>query len=70
MNVRKSVLYLSCALGMLVYAVPRLDIGQGLTPPTLFGIAWISMALLIIASHLRVILRVDDSHPAPVQRHQ
>lgn len=59
----KSTLYLVLSLGMLFYALPRLDIGQGLTPATLFGVAWISMALLIIAAHLRAALRVDEVEP-------
>ena len=70
MNVRKSMLYLSCTLAMLIYALPRLDIGEGFTLPTLFSVSWIVLALLIIASHLRVVLRVDDGYPAPLQRHR
>lgn len=65
MNTRKNVLYLSGAIGMLIYALPRLEIGQGFTHPTLFGIAWIAMALLIVASHLRIVLRVDEGHSIP-----
>jgi hypothetical protein len=60
MNVRKSILYLVCALGMLLYALPRLEVGDGLTMPTIFGVIWIGVALLIIAAHLRVVLRVDS----------
>jgi len=56
----KNVLYMSVALGMLIYAVPRLSIGQGLTLPTVFGVAWLCFALLIVASHLHAILRVDE----------
>lgn len=60
MNVRKSMMYLVCALGMLLYALPRLEVGNGLSLPTIFGVIWISLALLIIAAHLRVVLRVDN----------
>jgi hypothetical protein len=56
----KSVAYMSLALGMLIYAVPRLEIGQGLTLPTVFGIVWIGFALLIVAAHLHRILGVDE----------
>lgn len=53
------MIYLICALGMLLYALPRLEVGEGLSLPTIFGVIWISMALLIIAAHLRIVLRVD-----------
>lgn len=59
----KSMLGLALSIGMLVYALPRLEVGRGLTPETLFGVAWISMALLIIAAHLRAALRVDEADP-------
>ena len=60
MNVRKSMTYLVCTLGMLLYALPRLEVGDGLTMPTIFGVIWIGVALLIIAAHLRIVLRVDN----------
>lgn len=56
----KSVAYMSLALGMLIYAVPRLEIGHGLTGSTVFGIVWIGFALLIVAAHLHRILGVDE----------
>lgn len=56
----KSVVYMSLALGMLIYAVPRLEIGHGFTPGTVFGIVWIGFALLIVAAHLHHILGVDE----------
>ncbi|PYI57082.1 hypothetical protein [Paenibacillus flagellatus] len=56
----KSVLYMSLALGMLIYAVPRLDIGGGWTMPTVFGIVWIAFALLVVAAHLHRLLGVDE----------
>lgn len=64
----KSVLYLSIALGMLIYAVPRLAIGEGWTLPTIFSIAWILFALAIIASHLYTLLRVDEETDAQLER--
>lgn len=70
MRIMRSIFYLSAALGMLIYALPRLDMGEGLTLPTIFGVCWIAMALLIIASHLRVVLRVDEAaYPVHVTRH-
>lgn len=56
----KNVMYMSLALGMLFYAVPRLEMGQGFTVPTVFSIVWIAFALIIIAAHLHEILGVDE----------
>jgi preprotein translocase subunit SecF len=56
----KSILSISLAVGMLIYAVPRLEIGQGFTAPTIFGIVWLCMSLIIIAAHLHHILKVDE----------
>ena len=50
----------SLALGLLLYAVPRLEIGAGWTPGTMFGVAWICLMLLIIAAHLHEMLGVDE----------
>jgi hypothetical protein len=58
-NGMKHIVYLGFALGMLIFAVPRLEAGQGLTAPTLFSAAWICIALVIIASHLHFLLGVD-----------
>ncbi|MDF2813958.1 MAG: hypothetical protein K0Q81_158 [Paenibacillus sp.] len=61
MKIWKNVCYLSLALGMLIYAVPRLTIGEGLTLPTVFGVVWILFALTIIAAHLHRIIGVDEA---------
>ncbi|WP_274364907.1 hypothetical protein [Paenibacillus thermotolerans] len=68
MHATKNVLYMSAALGMLIYAVPRLYVGQGWTLPTLFSVVWIAFALLIVAAHLHAILRVDEQTDAQLQR--
>ncbi|MEB3100546.1 hypothetical protein [Ferviditalea candida] len=60
MRAMKSVISLIAALGMLIYAVPRLEIGQGFTPPTIYGIVWIGFSLLVIAAHLHELLGVDE----------
>lgn len=56
----KHVVYMSLTLGMLIYALPRLDIGHGATLPAIFGIVWICFALLVVAAHLHRILGVDE----------
>ncbi|MDF2669838.1 MAG: hypothetical protein K0R67_2144 [Paenibacillus sp.] len=61
MKTWKNVIYLSLALGMLIYAVPRIAIGGGLTLPTIFGVVWILFALTVIAAHLHRIIGVDEA---------
>jgi|HigsolmetaGSP11D_1036233.scaffolds.fasta_scaffold01553_8 hypothetical protein len=57
---KRTVLYFLIALGMLIYAAPRLPIGGGWTVETIFGVAWICMALLIIAGQLHELFGVDE----------
>jgi len=54
------MVYMGLALGMLFYAVPRLDLSAGLELPTIFGIGWVLFALTIIAAHLHEILGVEE----------
>lgn len=61
MNGLKNIIYLSLSLGMLIYAIPRLEVGQGMSLPTIFAIVWLCMALLIIAAHLHAMLGVDEA---------
>ncbi|WP_068773520.1 hypothetical protein [Paenibacillus sp. FJAT-26967] len=56
----KNVIYMSLALGMLLYSVPQLNIGEGFTLPTVAGVVWICFALLVIAAHLHELLGVDE----------
>ncbi|MFD0871884.1 Uncharacterised protein [Chlamydia abortus] len=56
----KNVIYLSLALGMLMYAVPQLEVGGGWTMATVFSIVWIGFALLIVGAQLHHILGVDE----------
>jgi hypothetical protein len=56
----KRVIYLSLAVGLLIFAVPQLEMGQGWTLPTVFGIVWIGMMLLIIAAQLYQWIGVDE----------
>lgn len=51
---------LGLALGLLIYAVPRLDVGQGWTESAVFAVCWLVMVLLIIAAHLHEILGIDE----------
>ncbi|MCM3747986.1 hypothetical protein M3223_11550 [Paenibacillus pasadenensis] len=52
----KHGLYLLAALGMLAYALPRLELSSAWTAATVFGVLWSALALLVIAANLRVLL--------------
>jgi hypothetical protein len=56
-----SVLGLFLATGMLIYAVPQLQVGHGYSLDTLFSIVWLGLALTVIASHLHGLLKVDQA---------
>ncbi|GIP38261.1 hypothetical protein J31TS4_15410 [Paenibacillus sp. J31TS4] len=66
----KNVIWLSLALAMLLYAVPRLPVGGGWTPPAVFGTLWLSFALLIIGAHLHDILGVKEEQREQLRRIQ
>ncbi|MDF2923022.1 MAG: hypothetical protein K0R57_1936 [Paenibacillaceae bacterium] len=55
----KSLLYSGVALGMLVYAVPRLGLGEGMNAQSVFGVVWLCFALLVISANLYRFLGVD-----------
>jgi hypothetical protein len=54
------IIYLIIASSMLIYAVPHLHIGQEWSIETVFAIVWLLLALAVIASHLRGLLKVDQ----------
>lgn len=60
MNKTKNVVYLCIAVAMLIFAVPHLTVGLGVTMPTVFSVVWIGFALLSIAANLHFILSVDE----------
>lgn len=64
----KHVIYLSLALGMLIYAVPQLHFGGGLTLPFVFAAVWICFAVLVIAANLRLIMGVDEETQAELAK--
>lgn len=68
MKVTKHTVYVSLALGMLIYAVPKLEIGQGWTLPTIYSIVWIVFALLIIAAQLHFVFGVDEEARKQLRR--
>lgn len=56
----KNLIYLSLSGGMIIYAVPKLEMGHGFTLPTIFSVLWIAMALLIFAAHFHQFIGVDE----------
>lgn len=64
----KNIVYLSIATGMIIYAVPQLEIGQGFTLPAIFGIAWLAVALLIVAANLHQLIGVDEETKKELER--
>lgn len=56
----KSIVYMGLTLGMLAFAVPKLEIKGEWTLQTVFGLSWMVFALLVIAAHLHELLGVDE----------
>ena len=56
----KPLLYICFVLGLLIYAVPRLPMGQGMTAATLFSVAWLVMMLILLAAYLHELLGADE----------
>jgi len=63
-----NIFYLCLSVGMLIYAVPQLQVGKGLTLPTVFTVVWLAFALTIIAAHLFETLRVDIEENAALMK--
>ncbi|GIQ69868.1 hypothetical protein DUZ99_07200 [Xylanibacillus composti] len=55
-----SVVGLALGAGLLLYAIPRLDVGQGWTAPSLFAAVWLGMMLVIVSAYLYDLLGVDE----------
>ncbi|QJC53021.1 hypothetical protein HGI30_16540 [Paenibacillus albicereus] len=51
----KHGIYLLAAIGMLAYALPRLELSGGWTAATVFGVFWSALALLVIAANVRAL---------------
>lgn len=68
MREMKTVVYISIALGMLLYAVPKLDLGSGLRGSSLFAVVWICFAMLVLSAHLHHILGVDEETKQELKR--
>lgn len=65
---RRHVLYLLAALAMLVYGLPRLELGAPWTGTSIFAVVWIGLALLVVAAHLGAILFIDEAKSQELRR--
>ncbi|CAM3449807.1 hypothetical protein [Marinicrinis lubricantis] len=55
-------------VAMGLYALPKLRVGEGASLPTLFAIAWLAFALIILAAHLHRLLHVDEAKQKELAR--
>lgn len=57
----RNIIYLTGALGMLIYAVPRLMLAHSQESiQTVFSVVWLLLALIIIAAHMHELFGVDQ----------
>lgn len=68
MSGMKSLIGLVVAAGMMIYAVPRLEIGGGWSLSTIFSLVWIGVALLIVAGYLHDLLGVSEEERQEIRR--
>ncbi|MFD1957596.1 hypothetical protein ACFSL6_26350 [Paenibacillus thailandensis] len=64
----RHAVYLIASLGMLVYAIPRLEFGGAWDMADVFGVVWCVFALLVIAANLNEILLVDEQKRKQLER--
>lgn len=56
----RHVIGLSFILGMLIYAVPKLQLQETGSPAMIFGVVWLGIALLIVAAQLYELFGVSE----------
>jgi len=56
----KPVVYVSLAIGMLLYALPRIFSGKGGPAETAFVIMWLVLAFVITAAQLHDLFGMDE----------
>jgi len=60
-NKFRHVLYLAVALAMVLYALPRMEFERSWTLVTVFGVAWLAFALVIISAQLYMLFGVNEA---------
>ncbi len=55
-----SVVGLALSAGLLLYAIPKLEVGQGWTAPSVFAALWVVMMFVIVAAYLHDLLGVNE----------
>ncbi|MFD2671442.1 hypothetical protein [Marinicrinis sediminis] len=54
--------------GMLLFMLPRLEMGQGWSMASIFGVVWLGFALLVLSAHLYRLLGVDEEKERQLAR--
>ncbi|MFD0620305.1 MULTISPECIES: hypothetical protein [Paenibacillus] len=67
-KVAKSVIYLGVALGMLLFAWPKLHLLLSWSAGTVFVYVWLLFAFLIILSQLHYLLLSSEQQEEKIQR--
>ncbi len=57
---RRHVVYLLIALGMLGYALPRLELGATWEATNVFAIVWTLFAFVIVSAHLNALMMPEE----------
>lgn len=64
----RHALYLVAALAMLVYALPRLELGGGWSAESVFGLAWTVLALLAAGANLWMLIGQSEEKRRELER--
>ncbi|GGG74835.1 hypothetical protein [Paenibacillus radicis (ex Gao et al. 2016)] len=64
----RHVLYLIGAIAMLVYALPKLDLGAPWGLTSTFGMIWVGFALIVIAAHFNALLLINEAKRKELER--
>ncbi|WP_314586932.1 hypothetical protein [Paenibacillus terrigena] len=67
-KIAKSVIYLGVALGMLLFAWPKLHLLLSWSAGTVFVYVWLLFAFLIILSQLHYLLLTSEQQEEKIQR--
>lgn len=64
----RHIAYMAAALGMLLYALPRLDFTGAWDAATVFGLVWCAFALIVIAANLNEVLFINEERRKQLDR--
>ncbi|GLX69602.1 hypothetical protein [Paenibacillus glycanilyticus] len=64
----RHIIYLTAALAMLFYGVPKLELNGPWNAVTIFGVVWTLFALVVIAAHLNALLWMNEQKKKQLER--